>query len=156
MPMDTHTGAVGPQATVHRTLARWCWLLFAAFSAVFFPVATWFYFYSAPARSTGHGFVAALTNADSLKVFDLCSPTLQKSLGDEKGLQHVLDKSKNFYAPSFWTSVSVSGKTARLQSVGETLGREHAVTLHLERIGNDWRVSKFSSTGTRYDTLLIP
>ena len=156
MRIDADTNAFRRLAVVYGILNRWWWALFATFLAVFLPLAAWFFFYSASVRSTGHEFVAALKRADCKEAFDLCSPALQKKLGDEKGIQQVIEKSRNLYTPSFWTSVRVRGSTARLQSTGETFGRVHAATVHLEKIDNDWRVSMFSSSGDGYDSMRVP
>jgi hypothetical protein len=130
------------------------WLkMLVALGICIIPFFAWFLWISSPARSTGHRFLELLGKGDCGQAYELCSPGLQKAVGDPEKLKKTVTASRGLYQPWFWSSSEISEDRASLESQGEVLGREHTVRLQLEKRDGKWMVSSVYSTVSGEGTL---
>ncbi len=97
-----------------------------------------------PAAQAGENFMSALKAGDYSKAYDLCAPDLQSELKDVQGLETMITGGN--VQPSKWnfTSRNVNNDTAQVEgNVTFTGDRSGTVSLVLNKMGNDWKVTGF-------------
>ncbi len=100
-----------------------------------------------PAATAGESFMTALKNGDYAQAYALCSPSLQKEVGNARGLETAITSAQA--VPSKWTFTSrnVSGDEGQIDGTATFAnGREGTVRLVLVKAGNDWKVSGYNWT----------
>ena len=98
-----------------------------------------------PTASAGEAFMTALKNGDYAGAYNLCTPALQRELGNAAGLGTRIKNGK--VEPTAWTFTSrdVKNDTGQLDgTVTFTGNREGNVTLVLAQVGGEWKISGFN------------
>jgi hypothetical protein len=98
-----------------------------------------------PAASAGEAFMTALKNGDHAGAYNLCSPALQRELGNAGSLGTRIKNGK--VEPTAWTfsSRDINNDTGQLDgTVTFTGNREGTVRLVLTQVGGEWKISAFS------------
>ena len=97
-----------------------------------------------PTASAGEAFMSALKNGDYNQAYNLCTPALQRELGNARNLETRIKNGKA--EPTAWsfTSRNVTNDTGQLEgSVTFTGNREGNVRLVLAQLGGEWKISGF-------------
>ncbi|MBM3129545.1 MAG: hypothetical protein FJ009_13080 [Chloroflexi bacterium] len=98
-----------------------------------------------PAATAGENFMTALKNGDYNQAYGLCSPALQRELGNAGGLGTRIRNGK--VEPTAWSfsSRNISNDTGELTgTVTFTGNREGTVRLVLAQVGGEWKISGFN------------
>jgi hypothetical protein len=88
--------------------------------------------------------MAALRDGKYSDAFAMCSPALQKQVGDVQGLTNMIENGK--VKPVNWTfdKNSITNDTAISRgTVTYSDNRESTVELDFQLLGNDWKVTGF-------------
>jgi hypothetical protein len=97
---------------------------------------------STPAGDQAASFMKALQEEDYAQAFTLCSPGLQKRLGNPAGLQQAIESAAA--QPKAWkfTQPRVEGNKAIISGTF-LASREGTLTLNLSQAESQWQVAAF-------------
>lgn len=95
-----------------------------------------------PVVTAGDAFMTALKTGNYTQAYALCTPELQKELGNVSGMTTMLESDQ----PSqwSWTSRSIRNGVGLLDgSITYTDGKAGTVHLVLNQVGSDWKIVSF-------------